>query len=308
MSLKIVFMGTPEFSVSTLKTLHASKNKIVAIYTKPPTKSDRGQKINLSKVAKYAEQNGLKKLLRYPTELGSQDEINFIKSQNPDIGIVVAYGKILSEEILRIPKFGFINIHASLLPKWRGAAPIQRAIMARDSETGISIMKMTKNLDTGPVMLKSKIKLNANTNAEELSKSLMMLSSKEILNALREINCGKAVFKNQNHKEATYAKKIDKEEGKIKWNKNSDEILATINGLYPKPGAWFKHNNARYKILKARITDLEGKPGFVVNNNLTIGCKRKSIQILILQREGRKMQDSKEFLLGNKIVKGEQLT
>ena len=126
--------------------------------------------------------------------------IKTLQKAYPDI-------KILSEEILRIPKFGFINIHASLLPKWRGAAPIQRAIMARDSETGISIMKMTKNLDTGPVMLKSKIKLNANTNAEELSKSLMMLSSREILNALREINCGKAVFKNQNHKEATYAKK-----------------------------------------------------------------------------------------------------
>ena len=213
MSLKIVFMGTPDFSIPTLKTLLNSNHKILHVYSQPAKKANRGQKINSTPIELFSKENFLK--IRTPESLDSEKEFNFLKDLNPDLVIVVAYGKIIPKRFLNIPKYGFLNVHASLLPKWRGAAPIQRSIMNLDTETGISIMKITEKLDAGPVILQEKIKINENIDTLTLSRVLSELGARAMLNSLDEIIDGKAKFIDQNHKKATYAKKILKSEAKI---------------------------------------------------------------------------------------------
>jgi len=302
MSLKIVFMGTPDFSIPTLKTLLNSNHKILHVYSQPAKKANRGQKINSTPIELFSKENFLK--IRTPESLDSEKEFNFLKDLNPDLVIVVAYGKIIPKRFLNIPKYGFLNVHASLLPKWRGAAPIQRSIMNLDTETGISIMKITEKLDAGPVILQEKIKINENIDTLTLSRVLSELGARAMLNSLDEIIDGKAKFIDQNHKKATYAKKILKSEAKIDWKKNAKSILAKINGLNPNPGAWFEYDNQRFKVWKAKIINEKNKVGTIINNNLTIACRDQSIQILQIQKEGKNRQSTEQFLTGNKINKG----
>ncbi len=302
MSLKIVFMGTPDFSIPTLKTLLNSNHKILYVYSQPAKKANRGQKINSTPIELFSKENFLK--IRTPESLDSEEEFNFLKDLNPDLVIVVAYGKIIPKRFLNIPKYGFLNVHASLLPKWRGAAPIQRSIMNLDTETGISIMKITEKLDAGPVILQEKIKINENIDTLTLSRVLSELGARAMLNSLDEIIDGKAKFIDQNHKQATYAKKILKSEAKIDWKKNAKSILAKINGLNPNPGAWFEYDNQRFKVWKAKIINEKNKVGTIINNNLTIACRDQSIQILQIQKEGKNRQSTEQFLTGNKINKG----
>ena len=285
MSLKIVFMGTPDFSIPTLKTLLNSNHKILHVYSQPAKKANRGQKINSTPIELFSKENFLK--IRTPESLDSEKEFNFLKDLNPDLVIVVAYGKIIPKRFLNIPKYGFLNVHASLLPKWRGAAPIQRSIMNLDTETGISIMKITEKLDAGPVILQEKIKINENIDTLTLSRVLSELGARAMLNSLDEIIDGKAKFIDQNHKKATYAKKILKSEAKIDWKKNAKSILAKINGLNPNPGAWFEYDNQRFKVWKAKIINEKNKVGTIINNNLTIACRDQSIQILQIQKRGK---------------------
>ena len=302
MSLKIVFMGTPDFSIPTLKTLLNSNHKILHVYSQPAKKANRGLKINSTPIELFSKENFLK--IRTPESLDSEEEFNFLKDLNPDLVIVVAYGKIIPKRFLNIPKYGFLNVHASLLPKWRGAAPIQRSIMNLDAETGISIMKITEKLDAGPVILQEKIKINENIDTLTLSRVLSELGARAMLNSLDEIIDGKAKFIDQNHKQATYAKKILKSEAKIDWKKNAKSILAKINGLNPNPGAWFEYDNQRFKVWKAKIINEKNKVGTIINNNLTIACRDQSIQILQIQKEGKNRQSTEQFLTGNKINKG----
>ena len=302
MSLKIVFMGTPDFSIPTLKTLLNSNHKILHVYSQPAKKANRGQKISSTPIELFSKENFLK--IRTPESLDSEEEFNFLKDLNPDLVIVVAYGKIIPKRFLNIPKYGFLNVHASLLPKWRGAAPIQRSIMNLDAETGISIMKITEKLDAGPVILQEKIKINENIDTLTLSRVLSELGARAMLNSLDEIIDGKAKFIDQNHKQATYAKKILKSEAKIDWKKNAKSILAKINGLNPNPGAWFEYDNQRFKVWKAKIINEKNKVGTIINNNLTIACRDQSIQILQIQKEGKNRQSTEQFLTGNKINKG----
>ena len=220
-----------------------------------------------------------------------------------DIVIVVAYGQLIPKEFLNLSKNGFINIHASLLPKWRGAAPIQRAIMNLDEVIGISVMKIVEKLDSGPTIFKKEIKLNNEMNAEDVSNQLSKIGSEIISYCLDLIEIGKAEFVEQDHSKATYAKKINKEEAKISWDEDALKIIAKINGLYPNPGAWFLFQGERYKILKATLSDLKGQPGSVLDNNLTIECRGKSIKIEEIQRQGKSKQKAAEFLLGSKIKK-----
>ena len=300
---KIVFMGTPNFSVPVLKSLYQNGYSISVVYTQPPKKSFRGQKVNKSAVHKMAENLSLD--LRIPETLkDNKEEYNFLKSLNPDLVIVVAYGHLIPKEYFKLSKNGFINIHASLLPKWRGAAPIQRSIMNLDQTTGISVMKIIEKLDAGPIMFQKKINIEKNVNAEDLSSKLSELSSKLILGCIDKIEEGQANFFEQDDSNATYAKKINKEESKIEWDQDVNNILSKINGLYPNPGACFSFMNERYKILKASFSDLEGDPGKVLDDNLTVACKNKSIKIHEIQRQGKNRQNIKEFLLGSKIKKG----
>ncbi len=303
---KIVFMGTPIFSVPILKSLYQNGFSISVVYTQPPQKSHRGQKINKSPIQKMSETLNIE--CRTPLNLkNNKEEFDYLKKLNADISIVVAYGNIIPEEMLNLTKKGFINIHASLLPKWRGAAPIQRSIMNLDKETGISIMKIKKKLDTGPVCNSYKIDITENDNFETLSNKLSVLAAEKISDIVQEILDDKLKFEDQNHKQASYAEKIEKSEGKIDWNKPAESIIGKINGLYPDPGAWFIYNGERYKILKAKVGDRTEIPGIVLDNYLEISCSDKSVKILEIQRQGRKSQNINEFVLGSQIKKGSNL-
>ncbi len=306
MSKKIVFMGTPNFAVPILKSLYQNGFPISAVYTQPPKKSDRGQKINKSPIHLISETLNLE--IRTPsTLLNNNDEKIFLKNLNLDLAIVVAYGQIIPNDILECSKKGFINIHASLLPKWRGAAPIQRSIMNLDKETGISIMKIVEKLDAGPICNSYSLELLENENTESLSNRLSLFAAEKIPNNIDDILEDKAVFKKQDNVKATYANKILKSEGKIDWNNSADNIIGKINGLYPNPSAWFIYNGERYKILKAEVSDKKGEIGSVLGDYLEVGCSDKSIKILEIQRQGRLPQKISEFMLGSQIKKGSSL-
>ena len=304
MPKKIIFMGTPMFAVPILKSLYQNGFPINLVYTQPPQKSHRGQKINKSPVQSIAETLNIN--FRFTQSLNNNtEEYEFLKKMNADLAIVVAYGQIIPKEFLSLTKKGFINIHASLLPKWRGAAPIQRAIMNLDTETGISIMRINEELDCGPISNIYKIKIDQKHNAEEVSEKLALLAADKILNVVDEIFDGKSKFVNQDNSKATYAKKITKNEGQIDWKNDALKIIGKINGLYPSPGAFFNFNGQRYKILKAEIGNGIGHNGEVISDNLEIACGgEKSIRVLEIQREGKKIQKIGDFLLGSKIIKG----
>ena len=302
MSFKIVFMGTPEFSLPTLEALIENKFNVVSVYTQPPTKSKRGQKINVSPIEEFSKKNKIN--FKNPINLNSDEELKIFKELSPDIVVVVAYGQIISKIFLNIAKFGFINIHASLLPKWRGAAPIQRAIMNGDKKIGVSIMKIEEKLDSGPVLASKEIELGQNAIHGEIEKTLSVMGANLLVENLKRLERGNSKFIGQVHSEATYAKKIDKGETKINWSLDATKVLAHIHGLSPIPGAWFEYENERFKVLRAKISTVNGKPSYVLDDNLTVACKSNSIQILELQRQGKNKQTAKEFLLGKKINSG----
>ena len=295
-------MGTSKFSVPILKSIHDADYDIIQVYTQPPKKKNRGQKINQTPVHNYSD---IKKInVRHPETLNTDEELDFFKKIKPDIVVVVAYGQILPKKLLNIKKVKFINVHASLLPKWRGAAPIQRSIMNQDTETGISIMKIIPKLDAGPVMMKDKIKISKDTNFENLSQDLSQLAAKMIIKSIKLIESGKANFTNQNEEEATYANKIEKKETKINWADKAKKILAKINAFYPNPGSWFDYKGARFKVNKAIEVQAKGRPGEILDNKLTIACAENAIQILEIQKEGKKNMSVLEFLKGNNFEIG----
>jgi methionyl-tRNA formyltransferase len=300
---KIIFMGTPFFAVPILKSLYQNGYQISVVYTQPPQKSQRGQKIKKSPIQGISETLNIE--FRSPEKLNNNEEYEFIKKLDADLAIVVAYGQIIPKEFLKLTKKGFINIHGSILPKWRGAAPIQRSIINLDSETGISIMKINEELDSGPISNIYKINLDYKKNAQEILEKLSYLAAEKILDNIDEVLEGSAKFINQDHSKATYAKKIDKKEGKIDWNNNALNIIGKINGLFPVPGAFFNFDGERYKVLKAEIGNGFGKAGKVLSDELEIACNNnQSIKILEIQRQGKKPQKINEFMLGSKIKKG----
>ena len=307
MAKKIIFMGTPMFAVPTLKSLYQNGYEISVVYTQPPQKSHRGQKINKSPIQGISETLNID--FRSPITLkDNQEEYKFLKELNADLAVVVAYGQIIPKEFLKLTKKGFINIHGSLLPTLRGAAPIQRAIMNLDDEIGISIMKIVEELDSGPVSNMYKFKLDKNSNAQEISEKLSLLAAEKILDNIDDILEDKAKFIEQDHSKATYAKKIDKKEGQIDWRIGALKIIGKINGLFPSPGAFFSFNGERYKILKAQIGNGAGEFGEVVSDYLEIACgNNQTIKILEIQRQGKNPQKISEFMLGTKIKKGSMI-
>ena len=304
MAKKIIFMGTPLFAVPILKSLYQNGYPISVVYTQPPQKSQRGQRINKSPIQGISETLNID--FRSPQTLKDNvEEYNFLKELKADLAIVVAYGQIIPKNFLSLTKKGFINIHGSILPRWRGAAPIQRSIMNLDSETGISIMKIVEELDSGPVSNIYKIDLKINDNAQDVSERLSLLAAEKILDNVDDILDDKIKFIDQDHTKATYAKKIEKLEGNINWNDKASNIIGKINGLYPLPGAFFNFNGERYKILKAEIGNSVGKVGEVLSDKLEIACiDNQSIKILEIQRQGKKPQKIGEFMLGSLIKKG----
>ena len=299
----IVFMGTSYFAVPILKSLYQNGYPVKVVYTQPPKKSNRGQKLHKSPINLFSENISLD--IRTPKTLKNNiEEELYLSKLEPDLIVVVSYGQIIPKNLLKIPIKGFLNVHASLLPRWRGAAPIQRSIINLDKETGISIMKINENLDEGPVCNQYSLKISENMNSDELSEKLSLLASEKILDVLENIYEGKIKFTDQDHSKATYAKKIEKIEGKIDWNENADIIIGKINGLYPYPGAFFLFNGERYKILKAEKSYTNGKPGNIISEDFEICCREGSIKVINIQREGKRVQQVGEFLLGSQIKKG----
>ncbi len=297
-------MGTPMFAVPILKSLYQNGYPILQVYTQPPQKSQRGQKIIKSPIQGIAETLNLE--FRTPKFFkNNSEEYEYFKKLEADLVIVVAYGQIIPKEYLNLTKKGFINIHASILPKWRGAAPIQRSIMNLDKETGISIMKIAEQLDTGPVCNIYRINLENTLNATEVAEKLSLIASEKLLDNIDDILENRAKFIEQDHSKATYAPKIQKLEGKIDWNETSRNIIGKVNGLYPTPGAFFIFKGERYKILKAQTGNGKGNPGEVISDYLEVACGDKnSIKITEIQRQGKRPQNISEFMLGSQIKKG----
>ena len=299
-------MGTPIFSVPILKNIYQNGYEVSVVYTQPPRKSNRGQKFEKSPIHSFAETISFD--VRTPDHLkNNKTEYEYFKNLNLDLVIIVAYGIIIPKEFLSLSKEGFINLHASILPKWRGAAPIQRSIMSKDKETGISVMKINEKLDEGNISHIFKIKINENENAQILSDRLSSLASEKISEVIDCIMDKRAKFKPQDHTQATYAKKIEKTEGLIDWNDKAEDIIGKINGLFPYPGGFFIYRGERYKILKAQLSFSKDQPGKVLSNDLEISCGENSIKILDIQREGKKPQKIYEFVLGSQIQKGTNL-
>ncbi len=307
MARKIIFMGTPLFAVPILKSLYQNGFPITLVYTQPPQKSHRGQKINKSPIQGISETLNIE--YRTPHSLkDNAEEYKRIKELDADLVIVVAYGQIIPKEFLNLSKKGFINIHASILPNWRGAAPIQRSIMNLDKETGISIMKINEKLDSGPVCNIYRMSLKNNLNASEVSEKLSLIAAEKILDNIDDILEDKVEFIDQDHLKATYASKIEKIEGNIIWTDPAEKIIGKINGLYPSPGAFFTFKGERYKILKAEIANGKGNPGEIISDYLEVVCgNNRSIKIAQIQREGKKSQNINEFMLGSQIKKGTKI-
>ena len=297
MSSNIIFMGTPDFAIPALKEIN-KYFKLSCVISQPAKKAKRGHNILKSAVQNFAEQNKL--IIKTPNRI--EDEYNYLKEINIDLAVVVAYGQIIPSKILELSKNGFINIHASLLPKWRGAAPIQRSIMSGENITGITIMKIEKELDSGPILLSKSIK-SGNLTFGQLEKSLSELGSKVIVDCINKVLSGTAEYIPQSKIGVSYAKKITKLDEKIDWNENAENIIFKINALNPKPGAYFDYKNEKIKVYSAKISDLTSrKPGMIIDSKkIIISCKDRSIEILELQRSGKKIQLKENFILGFKF-------
>ncbi len=298
---RILFMGTAQFALPSLSKLLDLNQNIIAVYSSPPKKANRGMEITNSPIINYAQSKSLD--FNYPDNLENKNEVLKIKELNPDIIIVIAYGLIIPRSILEIPKIGCFNLHGSLLPRWRGAAPIQRAIIEGDNKTGITFMKMDEGLDTGDIVLSKEINIGKNDNHQSLEGQLANLgaeSFKEFLELIEK----KSNFIQQNNDHATSAKKIQKSETRLDWNESAEKIIRRINAYSPNPGAWFEFKGKRIKILEASLTSQSGKTGTIISDDLIIGCGEQSIQPQILKKEGKEEANLDDFLRGNKIEKG----
>lgn len=298
-SLRIAFMGTPDFAVPALKALHEAGHEIVAVYSQPPRRAGRGKKLSPSPVQRVAEELGIR--VRTPVSLKGEEEQTAFAALQLDVAVVAAYGLILPQAILDAPAMGCLNIHGSLLPRWRGAAPVQRAILAGDEETGITIMQMEAGLDTGPMLLKSKTPIDGKT-AGELTEELAETGAELMVQYLASPSEYSA--ETQDDALATYAKKIEKQEARLDFSKPAEQVERQIRAFTPVPGAFFEFENVRYKILEAQVSNSDGEPGITVDDHLLIGCGAGSIQPRVIQKAGKPAIDLKSFLNGTKIPKG----
>lgn len=289
--MKVVFMGTPEFSVPVLEALH-QRHEIVAVYCQPPRPAGRGKADRPSPVQARAEALGLQ--VRHPVSLRSEEAVAEFAALGADVAVVVAYGLILPQAVLDAPRLGCLNIHASLLPRWRGAAPIHRAIMAGDRETGVCIMQMEAGLDTGPVLMREAVEIGAEETTAELHDRLSALGARLIVQALDRLPLPAVL---QPAEGVTYAAKIDKAEARVDWTRPAVEVDRLIRGLSPFPGAWVEVNGERVKLLRSRLARGQGTPGQVLGG-FTVACGTGAIEVLEAQREGKRPMAATDVLRG----------
>ncbi len=306
-ALDVVFMGTPAFAATILDGLIAAGHRILAVYTQPPRPAGRGHRVQPSPVQLHAEERGL--AVRYPANLRHEEEHVAFAELRADASVVAAYGLILPAMVLTAPRFGCLNVHASLLPRWRGAAPIQRALLAGDRLTGITIMQMEEGLDTGPILLQEEVPITRDATSAELSAELAALGSRLMLTALDGVAEGRLVPRPQPQSGITCAPKIRREEGRLDWRLGSVELERRVRALAPWPGAFFETRGERIRVLTA--IDLPGpaggRPGTVLDDRLTISCGEGVLRLLRLQRPGRGALEASAFLRGFPIGPGTML-
>ena len=306
--MKIVFLGSAYFSIPTLVKLIEAGHEIACVYSQPPRRAGRGKKVNLTPVHEMALKYGI--TVRTPENFKLQKDKLAFFDLNADLTVVVAYGLILPLEIIEAARYGSLNIHASILPKWRGAAPIHRAIMSGDSETGVCIMKMDAGLDTGPVVAKELTPIKADDTTSVLSERLADLGAKLLIETIKKID--ELIPKPQSNIDVSYAKKIDKKEAKIDWSLDFQIIEQQIRGLSRYPGAWAYYNDERIKFLNVRINSSnqnnQAEPGMVIGTPLVIACKGGALEITLLQRSGKSVQTTEDFLRGFPIQIGSYFT
>lgn len=303
--MRLIFMGTPDFSVPVLQALLDDGHDVVCVYSQPPRPAGRGMEERKSPVHLLAEQHGLN--VRTPASLKADDDRRAFADLGAEAAVVVAYGLILPEPVLQAPEHGCFNVHASLLPRWRGAAPIQRAIMAGDEESGVGIMRMEKGLDTGPVCLEKRVPISANMTAEELHDQLSVVGAEAMTEALAHLAGGTLACTPQPEEGVTYAAKIDKQEAKIDFSKPAAEVHNHIRGLSPFPGAWFElpgSQPVRIKVLRTELTEAGGAPGAVLDEALTIACGTGAVRLIDVQRAGKGVMTAADFLRGTAVSAG----
>ena len=301
--MRIVFMGTPEFSVPVLEALVAADHEIAAVYCQPPRPAGRGKKDRPTPVHARAVEMGLE--VRHPVSLKTPEAQTEFAELNADVAVVVAYGLLLPQAVLDAPKRGCLNIHASLLPRWRGAAPIHRAIMAGDAETGVCIMQMEAGLDTGPVLLRASTPIGEQETTAALHDRLSAIGAAKIVEALARLDA--LTPETQPEDGVIYAAKIDKAEARIDWSRSAQEVDRQIRGLSPFPGAWTEIDGQRVKVLESRVTEASGPAGQVLDDVLSVGCATGAVSLLRLQRAGKGAQDATTFLRGFPVAQGTQL-
>lgn len=302
--MRLAFMGTPEFSVGVLAELIAAGHEIAAVYTRAPQPSGRGHKLTPSPVHRFADANGL--AVRTPVNFKAEEVRGDFAALDLDAAIVVAYGVILPQAALDAPRFGCLNLHASLLPRWRGAAPIQRAIMAGDKVTGVQVMQMQAGLDTGPVLLSETVAISDADTAGSLHDRLAQVAAQLAPRALAALERGALTPTPQTEDGVTYAHKISAAEARIDWSRPAAEIDRHIRGLSPFPGAWFEHDGARVKVLLSRMADGAGAPGEILDTDdrLIVACGDGAVELMTLQRAGKQAQGAPEFLRGFALKQG----
>lgn len=308
--MRVVFLGTPEFAVPTLSELVARGHEVVAVYTREPAAAGRGMSERKSPVQEIAEKFGIS--VHHPKTLRGEEAADLFRSHAADVAVVVAYGLILPKAILEAPAHGCLNLHASLLPRWRGAAPIHRAIMAGDAETGVMVMKMEEGLDTGPVALAERISIERNVTTGELHDKLMLLGADLMARALAALARGSLSFTPQAAEGVTYANKIAKAESKIDWTKPARDVHNHIRGLSPFPGAWFEAQiegkPVRVKVLRSETAAGGGKPGMLLDEHLTVAAGEGAVRLLEVQRAGAKAMSAEEFMRGAKLAPGSKFS
>jgi methionyl-tRNA formyltransferase len=306
MSLRVVFMGTPDFAVPTLSEIVGQGHEVIAVYTREPAAAGRGMELKPSPVHKMAERFGIPVFT--PKTLRSEEAAEQFRSLNADVAVVVAYGMILPKTILEAPELGCLNLHASLLPRWRGAAPIQRAIMAGDKETGVAVMKMEEGLDTGPVAMAERVAIAPEMNAGELHDQLMVLGADLMVRALAALSRGALNFSPQPEEGVTYAHKIKNEDSRVDWAKPAQAVHDHIRCLSPFPGAYFiadfGKGEERVKVLRATLGKGSGAPGTFIDTNGTVSTGDGAVRLIQVQRAGKGPVAFDEFLRGVRIDPG----
>ena len=298
--MRIIFMGTPDFAVPTLQALVDAAHEVVCVYTQPPRPGGRrGKELTPTPVHQRASDLGIE--VRHPKSLKSAEEQQALAALDADVAVVAAYGLVLPQPVLDAPEHGCLNVHASILPRWRGAAPIHRAVMAGDTVAGVTIMQMEAGLDTGPMLAMARTPIEDKTTGE-LTEELGELGAQLMVGTLRDLKIHVPVA--QDDADATYAAKIDKAEARIEWDRPAVEVVRHIHGLSPFPGAWFELDGQRVKLLRAEVIDGSGAPGEVLDERLKIACSEGAIRPLELQRAGKPKMDLDTFLRGNAVAKG----